>query len=1163
MTDSRFLKRIRSALALTAGRSFATAAEDLLNVLGYRSELKLLDQSGHIEEFIKSFPAPNPGTKSEQDFREHVAAIRIVFQITDAEIAAEHQGTLFETPGFYEGNAQSFLFASVELAESSYPRGQYMQFTREINKRLLMPTVVLFRAADGLLTLAFVHRRQHLRDKTRDVLGSVSLVREIDPSKPHRAHLDILADLSLARRIKWMDKHDRAHDFDGLLAAWLAALDTQELNRSFYAALFKWFNRAVKIATFPEDQSVTLHAEEHVIRLITRLLFVWFVKEKGLVANDLFIEEQVRLLLKDYDQASGDSYYRAVLQNLFFATLNTEIKRRGFSKGGPQVPRSQGGQTHRDPSLYRYKDEMSDPDALRQLFDQTPFINGGLFDCLDSEEATGDGGWRIDCFSDNPRHRDLLSVPNRLFFDKDGLISLLNRYKFTVEENTPVEQDVALDPELLGQVFENLLAAYNPETRKTARRLTGSYYTPRSVVDYMVEEALIESLAEKTPPADGDRKFWHERLRYLLDYQDAFNDASELFEEAETAGLVRSIAETRILDPAVGSGAFPMGILQRLTLALRRLDPTNERWQAFQKQRAIQRAATAFDTADQPERDAELQEISDTFQRYHESDFGRKLYLIQNSIYGVDIQPVACEIAKLRFFISLAIEQEPTPNQNDNYGIKPLPNLETRFIAADTLGGLQGQRVLSSDRAQELERRLYANRERYFHATTRRTKRKCRREDRRLRDKLADELQRIGMPKDAARKVAHWTPMTRTEKADWFDAEHMFGVIGGFDVVIGNPPYKQVRKGTYSELQFPYSEGRDKGKQNLYKLFAELSYNLAQVGGVGTLIVQNSLMCDRSSAATRQLLLEHTRLKHIVEFPEKAATRDAQVFQNVTQGTCIYLFRKSGSLNSPIAVSVGNDSHTINQPRFVDIEPETITSLYPEIRCIPYVREGDVSILKKISRNKTLRPLKEFTESIVQGDLNLTNHSYSFSYHTTPISLLRGKHVTRYRVKWDEVDEYCEEGFMVDKVVANRRKTFLVCQQIMNILAERRLNFVLTGETEASFLWGNSVNKMQMKKVEYGPAFLALLNSRFMDWMFRITSTNQHIQHYELEELPIPPISDTDLRLLGELATRISDAKSADASADTKPLESKIDTLVHRLYGLSDAEIAVIEGSRQ
>ena len=306
------------------------------------------------------------------------------------------------------------------------------------------------------MTIGFVGRHQHRRDPDRDVLEQVTLIKDIRLDDPHRAHIDILFELSLGECAKWMRDHKEEENFDGLLAAWLARLDTEELNKKFYRELFAWFEWAVAEGKFPTDENRTLKPEEHVIRLITRLLFIWFIKEKGLVADDLFNEARISPLLKDYDRDTGDSYYRAVLQNLFFATLNTEIEKREFSQGGNPV--------HRNFSLYRYKDQMLDTDQLLALFSQTPFINGGLFDCLDSFKATENGGYRIDCFSDKQYKK--LSIPNRLFFDNTrGLIPLLTHYKFTVEENTPIEQDVALDPELLGKVFENLLAAYNPENR--------------------------------------------------------------------------------------------------------------------------------------------------------------------------------------------------------------------------------------------------------------------------------------------------------------------------------------------------------------------------------------------------------------------------------------------------------------------------------------------------------------------------------------------------------------------------------------------------------------------------------------------------------------------------------------------------------------------------
>ena len=236
----------------------------------------------------------------------------------------------------------------------------------------------------------------------------------------------------------------------------------------------------------------------------------------------------------------------------------------------------------------------------------------------------------------------------------------------------------------------------------------------------MVDEALVASLEQQVQPTVEGAEFWRDRLHYLLDYEDAFNDADELFEDDEAEGIVRAISKIKILDPAVGSGAFPMGILHKLTMALRRLDPDNHRWKQLQRDRAREKADAAFETIDQQERDTELLEISETFERYS-SNFGRKLYLIQNSIFGVDIQPVACQIAKLRFFISLAIEQEPD-KAAENFGIKPLPNLETRFIAANTLISLQLSEVgslLQDDAVQQLRKEIEAIREKYFLANNR------------------------------------------------------------------------------------------------------------------------------------------------------------------------------------------------------------------------------------------------------------------------------------------------------------------------------------------------------------------------------------------------------------------------------------------------------------
>ena len=1431
---------IRNRLAATASGDFPTRAAALLAEMGYRSTRTLLGQSGDVGAFLERFPATNPNTQSEQAFRDNAKSAWLLFQLTDTEIERSAQGILFDFDSFAESNAKSFLFIAVELEGDAYPRGRYAAFTREINKRLSQPAVVLFRTTGNLLTLAFVHRREHKHDPDRDVLGSVSLVREIDPLSPHRAHLDILADLSLAERLAWMQTRGKPISFDGLLAAWLDALDTEELNRRFYRELSDWFGRAVEEATFPTDQAITLQPEEHLIRLITRLLFVWFMKEKGLVAGDLFVEARVNDLLKGYDRESGDaSYYRAVLQNLFFATLNTEMDKRGFS-------RAQNA-THRNFSLYRYEREIAEPDKLLALFAQTPFINGGLFDCLDSEAATTDGGYRIDCFTDNvtnPRSNDygILSIPNRLFFDEGGLIPLFERYKFTVEENTPVEQEVALDPELLGKVFENLLAAYNPETRETARKQTGSYYTPRVVVDYMVDEALKQCLKQKVertflsahaqitptaapssiirthdnaPPSpplekgraiywitfrladaipqdklraqrearnlwlkrhpkpwserdwndydqrfgaqteawldagmgsralarpdareivknsllrfDGERlrlhaavimpthvhllleplrshdlsrilqgikgasarelnnllgttgtfwldesydhivrseeqywrliryiansplkaglgtdEYWHyqgvadipvrdseegcrengqngqtgmsvppslaERLDQLVSYLYEPPD----FTEAETEALVRAIAELKVLDPAVGSGAFPMAVLHKLTLALKRLDPDNTHWEALQKERATERVAAAFDAPSQQERDNELAEISETFERYRDSDFGRKLYLMQNSIFGVDIQPVACQIAKLRFFISLAIEQEPDRNA-DNFGIKPLPNLETRFVAADTLLHLKtaAQLDLFRQQIESLKTRLAENRERHFHATTRRQKLACKEKDGELRQELAEVLHAAGLPENDANKIAQWDPYDQNAKAAWFDAEYMLDSQEGFDVVIGNPPYMQLQKNS-GDLGNRY---KDSGYAtfartgDLYQLFYEKGCQLLKPRhGLLAYITSNSWLKAEYGKATRRYFAgRHTPLR-LLEMGK-------DMFENTIVDTSILLLREGAGSDdkaNPIIAAVDMDQLAVK-----DFPPDA--SLWGQTRPDGEKPWSILSLVEHRVMEKMQAigtPLKDWDVRINRGITTGCNDAFIIDDATRraliaedPKSaeiikpVLRGRDIQRYQAEWagmwliatfpplqldiedyPAVKEYLlffgkdrleQSGKTVVGGGKSRKRTQHAWFELQDATAyhedfakEKLIWMDLTDRGRFAYddngmFCVNTAFVMSGHSIKF---LCAILNANLTTYFMNRTALNSGMGvtrwiRTTVETIPIPKIPAAEQRPFIRLVDAILTARAADPSADTREQEAGIDRLVYGLYGLTAKEVAAVEGT--
>ena len=1208
MIGNKTTDQVRDVLSELTDGDFSKTAENLLGSLGYRGDDALPSETVTVGDFIADYPAPNPDTKSEQEFAENAQAVRIISQISDAEITANAQQALIDASAFDTGNARSFLFLGVELKEDSYSRGQYAAFTREINKRWQFPTVVLFKTAANLLTLAFVHRRLHRRDPGRDVLGNVFLIREIDPVKPHRAHLDILEDLSLPKLLEWMSAHGKPHNFDGLLEAWLDALDTEKLNRRFYQDLSKWFWRAVAQAKFPQTGPKVLKPEEHVIRLITRLLFVWFIKEKGLVAEDLFVENQAGALLQDYDRADGDSYYRAVLQNLFFATLNTEIDRRGFSNGNKPT----GADSTGDFSLYRYREEMTAPDAMLELFRHTPFINGGLFDCLDSEEENGNDGWRIDCFTDDvidPGHSayGIFSIPNGLFFDEDnqnpGLITLFNRYKFTVEENTPAEQEVALDPELLGKVFENLLAANIPETSETVRKQTGSYYTPRPVVDYMVNEALVAALAQKAQGDDGDGESWQAKLRDLLDYDDAFNDADDLFSPSEKAAVVRAIANIRTLDPAVGSGAFPMSILHHLTLALRRLDPDNRLWEGFQRGHALEESGTAYEAATQQERDERLAEISETFERYRDSDFGRKLYLIQNSIFGVDIQVIATQIAKLRFFISLAIEQQAVPTA-DNLGIKPLPNLETRFVAADSLVGLGRPAQLSlgqTDKVKRLQDELDNNREQHFHANTRRRKLEYRKQDTGLREQLAAALRETGFAAGDADKVAQWDPYDQNASAAWFDPEYMFGVSDGFAVVIANPPYVQLQKdgGRLRKLYQDAGYTTFASTGDVYQLFQERGCRLLRPSsGLLAYITSNSwLKAEYGKGSRRYFSEKHTPLR-LLELGK-------DVFESAIVDSSVLLLREGRGDGAPPAIDAV-DTDKLESHNF---PPDP--SLWGQVRPdgdAPWsiMSQTEHGVLAKMQAKGTL--LKDWDVKINRGILTGYNTAFIIDDAThTELSnadtnsadiikpVLRGKDIQRYQAKWNgqwvidthngygnvpsvNIDDYPAVKAHLDGYypqLAKRQDKGKTPYNLRNCafhedFAKEKLLWIELVE-DGRFAYDNSgiygeatTFLMTGVSLKY---LCAVLNARLTRWFLEQVAPTSGMgtlrwKKVYVETIPVPKITAAKQRPFVRLVDRILKAKAADTDADTTEIEEEIDWLVYDLYGLTNAEVAAVEGEK-
>ncbi|PWL03308.1 Eco57I restriction-modification methylase domain-containing protein [Hallerella porci] len=751
------------------------------------------------------------------------------------------------------------------------------------------------------------------------------------------------------------------------------AFAVEALTKQFYNDLFAWYlwaNDVKSNVSFPNDTNIEDDDREKldvkIIRLITRLMFVWFIKQKKLVPNCIFDETYLTSILKNFDPESttDGTYYNAILQNLFFATLNRAIvdeegNKRGFATN----------QGYRDvKTLYRYAElfNISESEVIK-LFSEVPFLNGGLFECQDKTIKL-DGvekSYNFDGFSRNSekfrdgRFKWRAVVPNILFFEKEkGLLSILNRYNFTIEENSPNEQQVALDPELLGKVFENLLGAYNPETQETARKESGSFYTPREVVNYMVDESLQAYL--------GDSPV----VKSVFD--DDFEKDSN--SENEYKAIATKLQAIKILDPACGSGAFPMGLLNRMVDILQKIHP-------------------------------------------QKSVYDLKLSIIENCIYGSDIQCIAAQISKLRFFISLICDCEKDATK-PNFGIPTLPNLETHFVAADSLLSMKKQKnqieLFEDPEIEPTKQKLKEIRHEHFSAKSAAEKMRLRKEDTELRNKLAKLLiKNQSFAPDDAKQLAGWNPYDQNAVAEFLDPSWMFGVNDGFDIVIGNPPYVQLQNnGGALAKQYEKESYKVFAKTgDIYCLFYERGAQLLKPHGHLCFITSNKWMRAGYGEKTREYFTTQTNPKLLVDFA------GVKVFESATVDTNILLFEKAKNEHKTICAVTSKENKDSIKNLSVFLSQNFSVNSFNGSDSWVILSPIEQSIKAKIEKVGT--PLKDWDINIYRGVLTGCNEAFIISTEkrneilencknederkrTAELirPILRGRDIKRYSYDW-------------------------------------------------------------------------------------------------------------------------------------------------------------------
>lgn len=529
----------------------------------------------------------------------------------------------------------------------------------------------------------------------------------------------------------------------------------QSVNTKFYDGVSDAFNELLSHLRLlnKNEEDAKLFAS----RLMGRLIFIWFLRKMNVISDQ-----------PGYFEASQDdqgSYYRAKLERLFFRTLNKPIgERENINDSGLDL--------------------------------ETPYLNGGLFSP------------RVDDWVEDTE----LSFPPSFF---PRVFEHFDNFNFTTDESTPEYEQVAIDPEMLGRVFESLLASQLESTGEQARKAKGAFYTPREIVAFMCKESVRHYLNGLN--ADDERL--PIAVSKLLDTSDqdwaiAGTNSLRDIPPALRISFLEALKNIKTVDPACGSGAFPLGLLQLLSKLQLRLDPRLDHYKL-------------------------------------------KLSILQNNIFGVDIEPMAVEISRLRSWLSLIVEEK------DRKTVEPLPNLDFNFVCANSLIGLESENLLSDPTLQDALRDLRLE---YFSATSQ--KEKLRIQTKYLKLSSPDLFDDFD---DRAKQLKTFNPFDSHQVAGFFDAEEMFGVNEGFDVVVGNPPYIG-EKGHTSVFEPVKSSHLGKrfyqGKMDYFYFFFHLGLDLVRNGGTVALITTNYFITATSAKGLLKDVSARSSILRMINFNE-------------------------------------------------------------------------------------------------------------------------------------------------------------------------------------------------------------------------------------------------------------------------------------------------------
>jgi hypothetical protein len=911
-----------------------------------------------------------------------------------------------------------------------------------------------------------------------------------------------------------------------------------EKYRDLFIETLEDFNENKEFQNVVVDTNISTTAD-FVKKLMGQIVFLYFVQKKGWLG--------VRC---GDNWGSGD---QAFLRNLYTSCIKSN--KNYFNDYLEQL-------------FYKALAEKNEDDYFELCNCKVPFLNGGLFESVYDWQNTK------------------INIPNKTI---GKLLDFFDQYNFTVDENTPSDQEISVDPEMLGKIFENLL---NIKDRKDK----GAFYTPREIVHYMCRESLIQHLvSEKVAPEERIRKIFEIKdtdLSVLIENEkkaEIIKKLPDLKEIAEKADL--SLRNVRIVDPAVGSGAFPMGMLNEIS-SVRYFLNTNFLYKVNETKKEL-------------------------------SLYDIKKETLENCIYAVDIEPGAVEIAKLRFWLALIVEYE---SNNSDIAPPTLPNLDYKIMQGNSLleeyEGIKlfDEKIITTidtDKEKQIDivkQKQAVLQKEYIklHSQNKLTpikKAEFDLESKKLKNQLikfeqvekvtkdnfglfdvhseakkkADELKSLQkqffetnqkITKDNTRKQIEkleWEliEVTLKEQGKTFELSkfeelkksktkpfflwrlHFSDVFerkGGFDIVIGNPPYVNTKNGISEEdkevLKKKFITAI--GQFDLFTIFMEMGLKISN--NILTYIIPKPFINNENYQVARELIIKNG-LNEIIT--------GSNVFESVGVESCIFRSSKNNSNNNVVIKEFIDGNFEVKNiakaDSFLNLPFSVINT---------EITQKDESILEKINIQTTLvKDVLDITRGVECGKKDSEINDIKSEY-----LLLRGEDIGKwyttvsgYYINFDKRD--------------NKKFKPLELYKGEKILIRRVSDKIIATIDETDSIVLNTIYCAKSKNELQNKYIVSILNSSLISFFFNKTfiltdKLFPYLRKSQLDFIPIKKASKLDQKPFIDLVDKILNItktndylNNTEKQTEVKKLEHQIDELVYKLYGLMDDEIKIVEAN--